>query len=112
MAPYTRRGMPGPLISRTLSRASALRKLPLLRLLALAEVIVVAREHINKLEPDERRRLVELIRRGRARPSNLSARERRELSALVAKAEPREFVSRAVEKIAGMPLWTKEQDRR
>jgi hypothetical protein len=83
-----------------------------MRLLAAAEVIVLAREHMNKLEPQERRRLVELVKRGRARPSNLSARERRELTALVAKAEPREFVSRAVEKIAGVPLWTKERDRR
>lgn len=103
--------MPGP-ITRTLSRVTALRKLPVVRLLAVAEVIVLAREHMNKLEPHERRRLVELVRRGRARPSNLSARERRELTALMAKAEPRLFVSRAVEKIAGVPLWTKERERR
>ncbi|HZU59910.1 MAG TPA: hypothetical protein VE983_03045 [Solirubrobacteraceae bacterium] len=104
--------MPGPFLTRTLSRTRLLRKLPLVRLMAVAEVIVLAREHMNKLEPPERRRLVELVRRGRARPSNLSARERRELSALVAKAEPRQFVTRAVEKIAGVPLWSREQDRR
>jgi hypothetical protein len=104
--------MPGPLISRTLNRARVLRKLQFVRVLAVAEVIVLAREHMNKLEPHERRRLFELVKRGRARPSNLSARERRELTALVAKAEPRLFASRAVEKITGMPLWTRERDRR
>ncbi len=112
MAPYTRRGMSGQLISRTFHRARALRKLPLVRLVAVAEVIVLANEHVHKLDPQERRRLVELVRRGRARPSNLSTRERRELTALLAKAEPRQFVNRAILKVTGLPLWSKEQGRR
>lgn len=104
--------MSGLLISRTLDRARVLRKVPLVRLVALAELIVLANEHVHKLEPQERRRLLELVRRGRARPGNLSARERRELSALLAKAEPKQFVSRAAVKITGIPLWSRDQYRR
>ena len=111
-APYTRRGMPGPTISRTLSRARVLRKLSLVRLVAVAEVIVLANEHVHKLEPQEWKRLVELVKRGKARPSHLTTRERRELTALLAKAEPKQFVSRAMLKITGVPLWSREQRRR
>jgi hypothetical protein len=105
-------GMPGPVSKRTLVRARILRKIPLVRLVAVAEVIVLANEHVHKLEPQERRRLLELVKRGRAMPSHLSPRERRELTALLAKAEPKQFVSRAVLKITGIPLWSKEQGRR
>lgn len=104
--------MPGHLVSRTFSRAGALRKIPLVRMVALAEVIVLANEHVHKLTQQERHRLVELVKRGRARPSHLSARERRELRGLLAKAEPKQFVSRAMLKVTGIPLWSKERDRR
>src|SRR5437588_9569072 len=96
--------MRNSMITRTLARAGALRRLPVARLLALAELAVLAREHMNRLEPDERRRLAELVRQGRGRPRSLSAKERRELSALVAKIEPRVFVHRAVEKVTGVPV--------
>lgn len=79
-----------------------LRRLPAARLLAAAELLVLAREHLSKLEPHERRRIAELVRRTRGRPSTLSARERRELSALVQKAEPRAFVQGAVKRITGV----------
>ena len=80
-----------------------LRRLPAARLLAAAELLVLAREHLNKLEPHERRRVVELVRRTRGRPSTLSARERRELSGLLQKVEPRLFVQGAVQKLTGVP---------
>jgi hypothetical protein len=104
--------MSGHLVSRTLTRVRVLRKLPLVRVVAVAEVVILANEHVHKLEPQERRRLIELVKRGRARPSHLSARERRELTALLAKAEPKQFVSRAMEKITGVPVWSREQKRR
>jgi hypothetical protein len=88
--------MPGPI--------SSLRKLPLARALAVAELIVLVREHMTKLEPHERRRLIELIRRGRGRPKSLSAKERRELAELLAKMEPRAFVGRAVSKVTGVSV--------
>ena|SRR5436853_335712 len=104
--------MPGPLITRTLSGARSLRRLPVARVLALAELAVLFREHLNKLEPHERRRLAELVRRGRGRPSSLSAKERRELSALVAKAEPRVFFNSAAQKVTGVPVPRRGRGRR
>ncbi len=80
------------------------KKVPIARMLILAELIVLVREHMVKLEPHERRRLLELIRQGRGRPSNLSARERRELSDLLAKAEPRAFVNLAAQKVTGFSV--------
>jgi hypothetical protein len=62
-------------------------------LLAAAEVVVALRDHINsRLSEKERRRMVEIVRSSRGRPSNLSERERRELQSLLARIEPREMV--------------------
>jgi len=81
------------------------------RLVAVAEIVVLAREHFNRLEPHERRRLVELVRHGRGRPANLSARERRELGSLLAKVEPRAFVQAAVAKVTGVPVAGKRRGK-
>ena len=89
-----------------------LRRVPVARLVAVAEIVVLAREHINRLEVHERRRLVELVRQGRGRPTNLSARERRELGSLLAKIEPRAFVQTAVAKVTGVPVPGRRRDRR
>ena len=82
---------------------SALLHIPVARLLVAAEVLILARRHVLMLEPQERRRVLELVRQGHGRPSHLTERERRELARLVQKAEPREFV-RAATKKAGIPL--------
>jgi hypothetical protein len=81
---------------------TALRRLPAARLIILGEVLLLAREHLQKLEPQERRRMLELVRRGRGRPRNLSDRDRRELARLVEKAQPREFVGTAVKRFVGV----------
>jgi hypothetical protein len=81
-----------------------IRKIPAARLMAVAEVLMLARQHLMKLEPHERRRIVELVRRGRGRPGHLSERERRELARLVEKTEPREFAKSAMKKVAGISL--------
>lgn len=78
-----------------------LRRVPAARMIVLGELLMLAREHVAKLEPQERRRIVELIRRGRGRPRNLTERERRELARLVEKAEPREFLGSAVKRVVG-----------
>ncbi|MEA2199300.1 MAG: hypothetical protein QOJ25_3351 [Solirubrobacteraceae bacterium] len=99
--------MPGPvlkLVGRTAEHVPGLRRIPVLRLLALAEVAVLARDHITKLSAAEWRRLIELIRIGRGRPRNLSPRQRDELQRLVAKAEPRVFAGQAVEKFSPVPV--------
>jgi hypothetical protein len=69
------------------------------RLIAVAELVLLVREHITRLEPHERRRVIELVRRGRGRPGRLTPRERRELATLVAKAEPRLFATTAAKKL-------------
>jgi hypothetical protein len=73
--------------------------MPAARLIVVAELLLLAREHVAKLSPQERRRIVELVRRGRGRTSNLSERERRELAQLVEKAEPRLFAKNLVRKL-------------
>ena len=64
-------------------------------LLAAGEVVLAVREHITgRLSEKERRRMVEIVRSSKGRPSNLSDRERKELRAILAKVEPRELVKR------------------
>lgn len=86
------------------SRVPGLKRLPVLKLLAVAEIAMLARTHVTKLDPAERRRLVELVRKGRGRPSRLDMDERDELTRLVAKAEPRLFLGAAVDKLSPVPL--------
>jgi tellurite resistance protein len=64
-------------------------------LLAAGEVVLAVRDHITgRLSEKERRRMVEIVRSSKGRPSNLSDRERKELQSLLAKVEPRELVKR------------------
>jgi hypothetical protein len=81
-----------------------IRSLPVGRLLALAEIASLAYEHINKLEPHERRRVLELLRVGQGRPTRLSRSQRDELTALLRKAEPRLFIGTVAEKLSPLPL--------
>ena len=104
--------MAGTLVTRTLDRTRALRKLPVGRLVVLAELVLLVRDHVNKLEPHERRRLVELAKIARFQRGNLTGRERRELTDLLAKTEPRAFVNRAVAKSAGVPIPRRGRSRR
>jgi len=90
--------------ARAAGRVPGLRRLPLLKLLAIGELVLLAHEHVVKLEPGERRRLVELLRRGRGRPRNLTGAERDELATLIAKTEPRLFAGSAADKLSPVPL--------
>jgi hypothetical protein len=85
-------------------RVPGLRNVPVLKVLAIAEILLLVRDHVAKLEPQERRRLVELVRLGRGRRRNLSESEREELADLVAKAEPRALAGAAAEKLSPVPL--------
>ena len=58
-------------------------------LLAAAEVVVAVRNHVtDRLTTKERKRMLEIVRSSKGRPSNLSDRERKELRALLGKVEP------------------------
>ena len=74
------------------------------KLLAAAELAILARNHVLFLDRGERRRLLELIRIGRGRRRNLSEPERDELSDLVAKLEPRLLAGHAVDKLSPVPI--------
>jgi hypothetical protein len=100
--------MPATPLVRTLARAAAkapgMKRLPVVKLLVAAELAVLARDHVQRLTPAERRRVVELVRIGRGRPRNLSRADRDELAALVAKAEPRLLAGHAVDALSPFPL--------
>ena len=80
-------------------------------MLAAAELVVLVREHMARLQPHERRRVFELVRRARGRPANLSKRERAELAGLVAKMDPGLFAQMAVQKVTGIRLPRRDGDR-
>jgi hypothetical protein len=94
----------GKLLARGLPRAAArvpgLKRLPVFKLVTLAQLALVAREHLQRLEPAERRRLAELARGGRG----LSASEREELRGLVAKVDPRGFAGLSMAQLSPVPL--------
>ena len=86
-------------------RVPGLRALPIVKLIAVGEIALLARSHVSKLDPAERRRFVHLLRKGRGRNSqNLSGEEREELATLVAKAEPRLFAGMAADMLSPVPL--------
>lgn len=89
---------------RTARRIPGLRRLPAVQLAALAEVLLLARDHVQMLTPYERRRVAELVREGRGRPRNLSERERQELLSLIEKTQPRRFAGRAVDAVSPVRL--------
>ena len=64
-----------------------LRLMPFFRVLTLGRLALLARRHLRNLDPDERRRLRELVLRGH----RLNRRERKELRRLVGKLEPKAF---------------------
>jgi hypothetical protein len=79
-------------------------------LLAIGEGLMAVRNHLNdRLSEKERSRLVEIVKTSKGRPSNLSDRERRELSSLIAKAEPK-VLARTVAK-SGVTARTRMRKR-
>ncbi len=98
--------MPGPVnhvIASASSHVPGLRRLPMLKLLALAEVAFLAHRHATRLDPNERRRLYELVKIG-GKTHHFSRAELNELSALLAKTEPRLFVGEAADRLSPIPL--------
>lgn len=91
-------------IERSAHRVPWLRRLPVLRLLALGEVALLAHDHLRHLSREERRRLLELVRIGRGRRRNLTVREREELRELIAKVGPWEFAAHAAQKVSPVPI--------
>jgi hypothetical protein len=90
------------------------RGVPVMRLLAAAEVAVLAKQHLELLDAEQRRRLIELVRKAHGRPSSLSEAERRELGELVAALEPRRLAADAAGRVSPVPLpasWLRGRSR-
>jgi hypothetical protein len=78
-------------------------------LLAAAEIVVAVRNHVtDRLTAKERKRMTEIVRSSKGRPSHLSDRERKELRALLAKVEPGELAK----KVATSPFAGRLRRRR
>ena len=100
--------MPGKLLTRSIVAAShrvpGVRRLPVLRLIATAEMALIARDHLRRLSPPERRRLATLVRVGRGRRSRLTAPEQAELARLLDKLEARRLAGETVGRLSPVPL--------
>ena len=97
-------GMRNSILARGARHVPGLRHLPLLKLIAIAEVAILARSHFLRLDQQERRRLLQLVQTSRGRTGNLTTREREELAELVAKMEPRMFAGLVASKLSPVPL--------
>jgi hypothetical protein len=85
-------------------RVPGLRHIPVVKLLAAAELALLARDHLGRLSSPERRRLLVLVRVGRGRRSRLTDDERDELMGLLARLQPRLLVGEAIDRLSPVPL--------
>lgn len=85
-------------------RFPGLRRLPLLEIVLVGQVVMLAREHLERLTPRERHRIVVLLRDCRGRVGHLPEDQRAELQALIAKVEPRLFAETATRTLSPLPL--------
>lgn len=76
------------------------RQLPIFKLLAVAEIAIMARKHFGQLTPADRSRLAHLVRHGRG----LTPPERDELRTLTAKLDAKAFALAAADKLSPVPL--------
>jgi hypothetical protein len=92
------------LLAHGAARIPGLKRIPIFKLLAVAQVAMLAKRHLEELTPEERRRLFQLVQTSRGRKGNLSQTEREELARLVAKMEPRTFAGAAADQLSPFPL--------
>jgi hypothetical protein len=76
------------------------RRHPFFKFLAIGQLLLLARRHFTQLDADERRRMVELLRR----PRSMTAADKDELRALVAKLEPGAFAGSAARHLSPIGL--------
>jgi len=77
-----------------------LKRMPFLKLLAIAQTLLLARRHFQRLNARDRRRLSQLVRRG----PRMDSQERKELRHLIAKLEPRAFAASTADAFSPFPL--------
>jgi hypothetical protein len=87
-------------LRRLLSPTRLARRLPFFRVLAVAQLALLARRHLQSLDGADRRRLVTLARKGRGATPD----ERRELRRIVGKLDAGAFAATAADKLSPVPL--------
>jgi hypothetical protein len=93
------------------ARRKAMRGVPLLWAFAVAEALTTTRRHFAGVDPRARRRAVELARKSKGRPGNLSSAEKTELRRLVGEMDLWQLSKdlAAVASPVGMPGHRKQQ---
>ena len=71
-----------------LRRKAARRAVPIAWALVVAEALVATKRHLDDVPARTRRRLLELVKKSKGRPSNLTREEKRELTKLVGELRP------------------------
>ena len=79
-----------------------MKHIPFFKFLAILQILLLARRHLQGLSREDRRRMTELVRRGH----RLSKHERHELRRLAGKLEPAAFVRGAA--VRASPLRVKK----
>ena len=85
-------------------KVPGLRRIPVVKLLSAAEIALLTRDHVSRLSPRERRRLIVLVRVGRGRRTRLTGAERDELEELLTKLQPRLLMGEAINRLSPVPL--------
>ena len=75
---------------------------PWARALAIAEIALVVKQHLERLDPGEGTELRKLITKSKGRPGNLTQKERSRVYELVRKLEPAAFARNAA--VKAVPL--------
>jgi hypothetical protein len=78
----------------------SLRRMPFLKLLSVAQIALLTRRHLQRLDAGDRHRLSELVRRGR----RMDRSERDELRRLLGKLEPRALAAATADAFSPVPL--------
>lgn len=96
------------------ARRKALRGVPLMWAFAVAEALAATRKHFAGVDPRARRRAVELARKSKGRPANLTPAEKKELRRLVGEMDLWQLSKdlAAVASPVGMPGHRKKQRSR
>jgi hypothetical protein len=93
-----------PAFVRAARHIPGLRRLPAVQLIAVAEIVLMTRDHVRLLTPSERKRVIHLVRSTHGRPRNLTQAEREELVRLLEKAQPRALAGKAADALSPLPL--------
>ena len=84
-----------------------IRAIPFFKLFAIAQTVLLMHRHYRNLEAGDRRRLAQVVRKGR----RMNAAERDELRGILAKLEPRAFAAAATDTFSpvNVPRWVKRR---